>query len=283
MTKDTTSLRDALAFANTSRQLADIDTAAMPMAPTKRSGLPKKLKTKAKRIAALQEQLWAEATAGGRRSVLIVLQGIDTAGKGGTTEHVIGACGPIGVEYTGFKKPTKEELRHDFLWRIRKRLPAPGVVGIFDRSHYEDVLVVRVHDLAPQQEWESRYDTINAFERDLVAHGTTVLKVFLHISYDAQRDRLLRRLRRPDKHWKFNEADLDERALWPRYQDAFQDMLQRCDTADAPWYVVPSDSKDYRNWAVGRLLHETLESLDPHYPDITLDVPALRTRLAPPN
>jgi PPK2 family polyphosphate:nucleotide phosphotransferase len=279
----TPSLREALRFANTSRQLADIDPSATPAAPTKKSGLPKKLKTDAKRIAELQEKLWAEATAGGQRSVLLVLQGIDTAGKGGTTEHVIGACGPIGVQYTPFKAPTKEELRHSFLWRIRKKVPPPGVVGIFDRSHYEDVLIVRVHDLVPKDEWEQRYDKINAFERQLVARGVTVLKVFLHISYDTQRERLLRRLRRPDKHWKFSESDLDERALWPHYQEAFQDMLQRCDTVDAPWYVVPSDSKKYRNWAVGQLVLETLESLDPQYPTLTLDVPDLRKRLEPPN
>ena len=209
-------------------------------------------------LADLQERLWAEATAGGTRRVLLVLQGIDTAGKGGVTEHVIGACGPIGVQYTAFKEPTKEELRHDFLWRIRKHVPPPGVIGIFDRSHYEDVLIVRVHDLVPREEWEQRYDKINAFERDLVAHGTTVLKVFLHISYERQRKRLLRRLDRPDKHWKFNVADLDERALGPNTRRRSRPMLERCDTADAPWYVVPADSKKYRNWAVAQLVLETL-------------------------
>jgi PPK2 family polyphosphate:nucleotide phosphotransferase len=277
------SVRDALAFANSNRQLAGIDPGAKPMAP-KKSKLAAKLKKDAAKIADLQEKLWAEAAgADGKRNVLLILQGIDTAGKGGTTEHVIGACGPIGVQYTAFKAPTPEELRHDFLWRIKRRLPPPGVVGIFDRSHYEDVLIARVHYLVAPDEWERRYDKINRFERGLVAKGTTVIKVFLHISYDTQRERLLRRLRRPDKHWKFNEADLDERALWTKYQDAFQDMLERCDTSQAPWYVVPADSKKYRNWAVGRLVRETFESLDPHYPDIALDVPALRARLAPPS
>jgi PPK2 family polyphosphate:nucleotide phosphotransferase len=232
---------------------------------------------------ALQERLWAESTAGGKRSLLLLLQGIDTAGKGGTTEHVIGNCGPIGVQYTPFGRPTREELNHDFLWRVRRRVPPPGVVGIFDRSHYEDVLVVRVHDLVPQQEWEARYDKINAFERDLVAHGATVLKVFLHISYDTQRERLLRRLARPDKHWKFDPSDIDERARWPKYQEAFQAMLERCDTSDAPWYVVPADSKKYRNWAVAQLLLETLETHDPQYPQLDLDVTQLRKRLEPPN
>lgn len=273
------SLRDALAFRNSTGRLADIDPGATPCAPTVKHGLPKKLHTDARRIAELQERLWAESTAGGKRRVLLVLQGIDTAGKGGTTEHVVGACGPIGVQYTAFGKPTPEELHHDFLWRIKKRLPPPGVIAIFDRSHYEDVLVVRVHELVPEAEWQQRYDRINAFERDLAAHGTTVLKVFLHISYERQRKRLLRRLDRPDKRWKFNPADVDERELWPRYQQAFQAMLERCDTDDAPWFVVPADSKKYRNWAVAQLLLETLLDLDPRYPQPDLDLEALRERL----
>lgn len=276
------SLRNRLAFANGTGQLTDIDPDSKPGAP-KKSALKARLADHAERIASLQERLWAEAAVGGKRRVLLLLQGIDTAGKGGTTEHVVGACGPIGVQYTPFGKPTAAELRHDFLWRIKKRLPPPGVIGIFDRSHYEDVLIVRVHDLVPPEEWEARYDKINAFERDLVAHGTTVLKVFLHISYDKQRERLLRRLTRADKRWKFNVADLDERALWPKYQEAFQAMLERCDTPDAPWYVVPANSKKYRNWAVAQLLLETLEELDPQYPELDLDVDALKQRLAPPN
>ena len=277
-----TSLRERLAFANSTGRLADIDPDSKPGAP-KKSKLKTRLDDHAKRIASLQEQLWAEATAGGKRSVLLLLQGIDTAGKGGTCERVIGDCGPIGVQYTPFGPPTRKELRHDFLWRIKKRVPPPGMIGIFDRSHYEDVLIVRVHDLVPPEEWEARYDKINAFERDLVAHGTTVLKVFLHISYDRQRYRLIRRLDRPHKHWKFHESDIDERALWPKYQEAFQAMLERCDTPDAPWYVVPSDSKKYRNWAVAQLVLETLESLDPRYPQRDLDIASLKERLAPPN
>jgi len=279
-------MREALAFVSGTGQLADIDPDSRPLIPRKSNGKPKKLtkgSTDAKTIADLQERLWAESATGGRRSVLLVLQGIDTAGKGGVTEHVVGACGPIGLEYTAFKKPTKAELRHDFLWRIRKRAPAPGVVAIFDRSHYEDVLAARVHNVVPEQVWSARYDQINAFEQELVDNGTSVLKCFLHISYDTQRERLLRRLDLPRKHWKFNEADIDERALWDSYQAAFQTMLARCDTAAAPWYVIPSDSKKYRNWAVGELLRETLQSLDPHYPLGNLDVPALRARLQPPN
>jgi PPK2 family polyphosphate:nucleotide phosphotransferase len=234
-------------------------------------------------LRGLQERLWAESTAGGGRRVLLVLQGMDTAGKGGVVEHAVGVFGPIGVEYTAFKKPTADELAHDFLWRIRKRLPGPGMIGVFDRSHYEDVLAVRVHDLVPRAEWEARYDAINAFERELVDDGTTVLKVFLHVSYDVQRERLLRRLAEPDKHWKFNEADITERARWDEYQVAYDALLERCSTPDAPWYVVPADHKKYRNWAVTQLLRETLEDLRPRYPRPDLDIPRLRALLAPPH
>lgn len=270
-------MRAALAVPPGPVDLAGYDPSARPLAG---SG---KLHTDADLLRDLQQRLWAESTAGGTRSILLVLQGIDTAGKGGVTEHVVGVLGPIGVQYTGFKKPTDEERAHDFLWRIRKQLPPPGIIGVFDRSHYEDVLVPRVHELVPEQEWRARYGIINEFEAGLVAGGTTVLKCFLNISFDTQRKRLLRRLDRPDKHWKFNEADLEERARWSEYQAAFSDMLENCNTAAAPWYVVPSDSKKYRNWAVGELLRETLLELDPHYPQPDLDVPALKARLAPPH
>ncbi len=284
------SVRTALAFSNSSGRLADIDPSGRPALPQRKNGKPKKasklsgdLAETAERIAELQERLWAEAAEGGQRSLLLILQGIDTAGKGGTTEHVVGACGPIGVQYTAFKKPNRAELRHDFLWRIRRQLPPPGTIGIFDRSHYEDVLVARVHDLVPEQVWGRRYDEINAFEQELVGSGTTVLKCFLHISSATQRERLLRRLDRPDKRWKFDESDIDERALWADYQTAFQAMLERCDTPAAPWFVVPSDAKKYRNWAVGELLRETLDLLDPHYPAGNLDIANLRARLNPPS
>ncbi|MCW2496956.1 PPK2 family polyphosphate kinase, partial [Jatrophihabitans sp.] len=186
-------------------------------------------------------------------------------------------------QYSSFGKPTPEELEHDFLWRIRKRLPPAGVIGVFDRSHYEDVLVARVHELALPEVLEARYGQINEFEQALVDGGTTVLKVFLHIGYDTQRERLLARLANPDKHWKFQEADLTERARWADYQAAFQVMLERCNTDAAPWFVVPADNKRYRNWAVAQLVQETLQGLDPHYPHPDLDVPSLVARLQPPN
>ena len=280
MSESDRSMREALAVPAGPVSLAGYDPEARPLAPTRRN---RDLRNDTATMRSLQQRLWAETTAGGHRSVLLVLQGIDTAGKGGVTKHVFGTFGPIGVQYTGFKAPTEEERAHDFLWRIRKRLPDPGVIGVFDRSHYEDVLIVRVHNLVPEDEWAGRYDVINTFEKDLVDAGTTVLKCFLNISFDTQRARLLARLDDPDKHWKFNPADLDERALWSEYQLAFETMLERCNTAHAPWYLVPSDHKKYRNWAIGELLRETLQELDPQWPRPSLDVHALRARLAPPH
>lgn len=232
----------------------------------------------APRLAELQERLFAEAHGGGGRRLLLVLQGTDTGGKDGTIRHVVGLVNPQGVQITAFGRPSEEERAHDFLWRIRRAVPRPGVLGVFNRSHYEDVLVVRVHDLVPRAEWENRYDLINAFESDLVASGVTLVKVYLHLSYAEQRDRQLARLDDPTKRWKFNPADLDERALWPAYREAYAAMLDRCSTA-APWYVVPADRKWYRNWAVSRLLLETLAELDPRYPQPELDVTALQARL----
>lgn len=277
MSKDA-SLRDALRVPTGPISTAGFDAGGRPLAPS-----AKQMAQHLEEMADLQERFWAESTGGGGRSVLLVLQGMDTAGKGGVVTHAVGVFGPIGIEYTAFKKPTKEELEHDFLWRIRKRLPRPGMIGVFDRSHYEDVLVVRVHGLVPQAEWEARYDAINAFEQELADGGTTVLKVFLNVSYDTQRERLLRRLDEPEKHWKFNEGDILERARWDDYQAAYGSVLERCSTDAAPWYVVPADHKTYRNWAVAELLRETLTELDPHYPQPDLDVAYLRERLAPPH
>lgn len=275
-----TSVRAALAVKPGPVNLPGYDPGAKPVEPDGKVQPPS---DDADLLRELQERLWAESTAGGTRRILLVLQGMDTAGKGGVTEHVVGMFGPIGVQYHAFKKPTKEELEHDFLWRIRKRLPPPGVVGVFDRSHYEDVVIVRVHDLVPREEWEARYDVINEFEKELVDGGTTVLKCFLNISYDTQRERLLARLDNPDKHWKFNEADITERARWTEYQAAYEALLERCNTEHAPWYIVPGDRKKYRNWAVGELLRETLLELDPAYPRPSLDVETLKRKLEPPH
>lgn len=230
-------------------------------------------------LAELQERLWAERT----RAVLLVLQGMDTSGKGGVIEHVGGAFSPQGCLVTSFKAPTEEERAHDFLWRIRRALPAPGYVGIFDRSHYEDVLVVRVHNLVPEEVWSGRYELINQFEEEVVASGTTVVKCLLHLSYDEQRERLLARLEDPDKRWKFREGDIDERRLWPAYQEAYADAVRHCSPATVPWYVIPADRKWYRDWAISRIMVETLAEMDPCYPEVKLDVEALNARLAPPN
>ena len=223
----------------------------------------------------LQERLYAE----NKRSLLIVLQGMDTSGKDGTITHVIGGVNPQGVLISTFKQPTPEERRHGFLWRIRKRLPEQGQIGIFNRSHYEDVIIARVHDLAKPPVIERRYGIINAFEKELVKRGTKIVKLCLHISYDEQRRRLLDRLRDPDKHWKFKENDIDERAFWDDYQSAYSIAITQCSTQWAPWYVVPANDKDYRNWAVSRLLIEVLDEMDPEYPRPKLNVPRLIKRL----
>lgn len=282
MGDESVSVRDALRLAAGTVNLAGYDTAATPLVPGKKAKTEQDAATNATVLAQLQEQLYAEATVGGSRSVLLVLQGIDTAGKGGVVNHVVSAFGPAGVRYTAFKKPTPEEQAHHFLWRIRKALPKPGIIGVFDRSHYEDVLVPRVHETVPEVEWRRRYDEINDFEAEIGSAGTTVVKCFLHISYATQRDRLLARLDDPTKRWKFLESDIEERAYWSDYQAAFAGMLQHCSPDTAPWFVVPSDRKWYRNWAIGQLLTESLQQLDPHYPDVTLDIERLKQRLQPP-
>jgi len=228
-----------------------------------------------KSLAGWQERLFAE----NKRSLLIVLQGTDTSGKDGTIKHVVGAMNPQGVHVTSFKQPTERELAHQFLWRIKRALPEQRYVGTFNRSHYEDVVTVRVHSLVPEQEWRPRFAAINRFEKGLVAHGTTVVKVFLHISFDEQRKRLLKRLDEPTKRWKFAPHDLDERELWEAYMQAYSEAIARCSTEVAPWYVVPADSKWFRNWAVARILVETFEEMRPAYPQPQLDVPGLRRRL----
>jgi PPK2 family polyphosphate:nucleotide phosphotransferase len=204
---------------------------------------------------------------------------MDTSGKGGVISHAAGLMNPQGLHIASFKKPTEEELSHDFLWRVEQSLPDAGMVGVFDRSHYEDVLVGRVHQLADEAEIERRYDAINAWEKKLVDEGTVIIKCFLHMSYDVQRERLLARLDDPDKQWKFHASDLDERALWGDYAKAYEIALERCNTDVAPWYVVPSDKKWYRNWAVGHLLLEALRGMRLEWPEADYDVAEQRKRL----
>ena len=226
-------------------------------------------------LGELQGRLYAE----GKRSVLLVLQGTDTSGKDGTISHVIKAMNPQGCKITAFKQPTPEERKHGFLWRIRKALPPPRYVGVFNRSHYEDVGIVRVHNLVPEHVWRARYAQINAFEREVARRGTTIVKVFLYISFEEQTRRLLARLDNPKKQWKFESADVAERERWDDYVAAYDDAIARCSTNVAPWFVVPADNKWYRNWAVARLLIETLRNMDPQYPEPKLDIKGLKARI----
>ena len=239
--------------------LGAIDTRATPGFSGRKADAQALQPELAGRIATLQEQLYAEGHSGGNGSVLLVLQGMDTSGKGGTVKNVAGQVQPSGVQVVAFKRPTREELEHDFLWRIRKRLPEPGILGVFDRSHYEDVVAVRVRKIVDRRTWSRRYTTINRFEERLAAEGTLIVKCFLHISPEEQRERLLARLDDPTKHWKYRPGDLDDRALWGDFMRAYGDAIERCSTDAAPWYVVPADRKWYRNWAISRLLIERLE------------------------
>jgi PPK2 family polyphosphate:nucleotide phosphotransferase len=238
----------------------------------------KKLAKQQEKLFDLQSRLWAEQ----KRSVLIALQGMDTSGKDGVVKHVMTGLNPAGVDVHSFKAPTAEEKRHNFLWRFKEVLPPAGTIGIFNRTYYEDVLIARVHKLVTEQTIERRYGEINRFEQGLARSGITVLKIFLHISYEEQGERLLARLKNPDKHWKFSENDINERSFWPDYMAAYDIALTRCNTARAPWYIVPANNKWYRDWAVAQILIETLEEMNPQYPRPKLDVKGLEKRLKQP-
>ena len=261
-------------------KVSDIDTDATPGFRGSKEDARMLQEERNIRFAELQEMLYANSRSGDTRSVLLVLQGMDTAGKGGIVKHVVGAGNPQGIRYASFGKPTKEELAHHYLWRIRNALPPPGHIGVFDRSHYEDVLIVRVHNLVPPEVWEPRYDEINAFERELVHRGTVLVKVAMFVSLKVQKERLSRRLQRPDKYWKYNPADIDERKLWPKYEQAYQAMLDRTSTDYAPWHILPCDRRWYSRLAVNELLIEALKSLNMSWPPADFDVKAERQRLA---
>jgi PPK2 family polyphosphate:nucleotide phosphotransferase len=262
--------------------LSQFDPASTPGFPGDKEDASEITEALAPELGDLQERLFAagrvkETT---DRKILIVLQGMDTSGKGGTIRHAIGMVDPQGVKIKAFKAPTEEERAHHYLWRIERELPAPGLIGIFDRSHYEDVLVVRVHKLVDESVWSKRYDEINAWEKDLVEQGTVLIKCFLHISSAEQKERLLARLEDPTKHWKYNPGDVDERANWSTYMKAYQAVLERCNTEHAPWYVIPADRKWYRNWAVAQLLTEHLRALDLDWPAADYDVEQEKARVA---
>ena len=227
------------------------------------------------RLDELQYTLYAE----GKRSVLMVLQGMDTSGKDGTIRHVMSGASPQSCKVTSFKVPSSHELAHDFLWRIHQAAPEKGQIMIFNRSHYEDVLVVRVHDLVPKKVWEERYDEINRFEKYLTENGTTILKFFLHISKEEQKERIQARLADPAKHWKLSEADLKEREYWDDYIDAYEDALTKCSTKYAPWYIIPANHKWFRTLAVSKILVEALEKMNPKYPTSELDINRMKRLL----
>lgn len=252
-------------------RLAERDTGCAHLFPDKDEA-EAHTKACAKAIDALQDRLWAE----GARSLLVVLQGIDTSGKDGTVRGVFNQCGPLGVCVIAFGRPSEEELAHDYLWRVHKAVPKKGMIGVFNRSHYEDVLVVKVRKFAPAAAIEQRYEQINAFERHLTENGVTILKFMLHISKDEQRERLQERLDDPAKRWKFNPGDLDDRKLWDEYAKAYETMLDRCSTVHAPWRVVPADKKWRRNAIIASVVHRTLEDINPQYPKAEFDPKAIR-------
>ena len=274
-----TPFRDALR-AGDGFLLAESDPRATPAFSGGKSAGKAALEADENELATLQEKLFASGRSGGSRRVLLVLQGMDTAGKGGILRHVIGSVDPQGVHIKAFEAPTEEERSHPFLWRIRQALPPAGMIGVFDRSHYEDVLVARVRGLVAPPVWRRRYDAINRFERTIVADDTVLLKVMLDISRDEQKARFTKRLDRPDKHWKYNPGDLDDRERWDDYREAYQAVLDRCSTDEAPWFVVPGDRKWYARLAVQQLLLEHLRPMDLTWPSADFDVEAEEVRLA---
>jgi PPK2 family polyphosphate:nucleotide phosphotransferase len=259
--------------------VASIDPAATPGFSGGKADGRAALAADADELNSRQELLWANGSFGDDRRILLVLQAMDTAGKGGIVRHVVGSVDPQGVHLASFKAPTDAEKRHDFLWRIRKQVPEPGDIGVFDRSHYEDVLIARVRELAPPEELEQRYEQIVEFERELVTQGTTIIKVWLHISFDEQGRRLAERLKRPEKQWKFNPTDIDERELWPKYLEAYELAIRKTSTEDAPWYVIPANHKWYARLAVQQLLLDALRSFDQQWPAATYDVEEQKARL----
>lgn len=259
-----------------------LDAAATPGARGGRKEALAQMDELGAELSELQERLFARGRAEPQqaRRMLVVLQGLDTAGKGGVVRHTFGLVDPQGIRLKAFKAPTPEELEHDFLWRIRRELPGPGMIGVFDRSHYEDVLAVRVNRLVEESVWRARFETINRFEAELAASGTHVVKCFLSVSKGEQKERLAARLEDPAKYWKYSSSDLDTRSHWDGYMDAYGEVLQRTNPDIAPWYVIPADHKWYRNWAVARIMLETLRGMQLTWPPASFDVAEERRRVA---
>lgn len=261
-------------------RFAEVDAESTPGFTGDKDSAKELLAERGEHLSELQEMLYANGRSGDNRSVLLVLQGMDTSGKGGIVRHVMGLVDPQGVSNHSFGAPSAEEKSHHYLWRIEKALPAGGQIGVFDRSHYEDVLVVRVRNLVPEAEWSARYEEINAFEEKVAESGTIIVKVALAVSHDEQKLRLAERLERPDKHWKYDPSDIDERALWPDYQDAYQAMLEKTSTEFAPWHVIPCDKKWFARTAVLELVIDALERHGLDWPVADFDVEAEKARLA---
>ncbi|MEJ7803331.1 MAG: PPK2 family polyphosphate kinase [Candidatus Limnocylindria bacterium] len=265
-------LSDLLRVAPGTRpELEAIDPAATPGFDGEKDTARDRLEELREELAAFQERLWAEQG----QSLLIVLQALDAGGKDGLIRKVITAFNPQGTRVTGFGVPTEEELRHDFLWRVHAAVPGKGRIGVFNRSHYEDVLVVRVKKLVPKSVWEQRYEQINSFEATLAASGTRIVKVYLHISRDEQRERFQKRLDNPEKHWKWSSGDLETRDRWDDFQSAYADAMERCSTVHAPWFVVPANHKWYRDLAVAEILVEAAREMDPQWPEVQEDLSAV--------
>lgn len=270
-------IKDALALAvDEDFQLSDLDPDSTPGFSGDEDDARERGEKKDDDLYDLQELLFANSRAYGEKapSILLVLQGMDTSGKGGVIRNTLNVFDPQGIDTVGFGKPTEEELAHDFLWRIRKHVPKPGQIVAFDRSHYEDVLIQRVHKWVDEDEIERRFEAIQDFERELVANGTRIIKVMLHISKDFQKENFLDRLEKPEKHWKYNPGDIDEREHWDAYMDAYQDAVVRTSTEDAPWYVIPSDHKPYARMVIKFLLLDALQNMDLEWPTADFDVEA---------
>lgn len=260
-------------------ELSSLDASSTPGYKGDKAEAEELLAASAAELGELQERLYANGRDGDGTSVLLVIQGMDTSGKGGIMRHVVGSVDPQGVSLTSFKAPNAEERKHPFLWRIRKALPKPGMIGVFDRSHYEDVLIARVRNLVPATTWQRRYSQINTFEKSVTDNGTRIIKVMLHIDADEQKARLMERLDRSDKWWKFNPGDIDERELWDAYQEAYQAALDKTSTDSAAWYVVPANRKWYARLAVQQILLQHLRELDQPWPDADFDVEEQKARL----
>ena len=260
-------------------RLMDVDGGSTPGFPGNKAQGERFIAISSGEIARYQQLLYANGTKGSPRRMLIVLQGMDASGKGGIVRHVFSQTDPMGIHYHGFGAPTKEEQAHDYLWRVRRELPKPGWISLFDRSHYEDIVMPHIYGTFPEDVWRARYDQVNAFEHELVDSGCTIIKIFLVITKDKQKEHFLTRLGDPTKHWKFDVSDLDARARWNEYMDAWQEVFEKTSTPEAPWYLVPADNRWYSRAVVSELLRTSLRDMGLSWPPLNCDADAMRRRL----